>query len=86
MKHFLKTFLILTLTLVMVATSLIIVTAEETTAADGETVIIVSADGSDAPRAYELVWKYKYDMGHYWKRRWNMTLGGWYDPAWILVR
>jgi len=73
------------LALVMLVSSLIIVVAEETTATDDETVITVSADEGEAPRAYELVWKYKYQDGHLWKRRWNATLGGWYDPAWILV-
>ena len=84
MKKLIKSILIIALALVMAVSSLIIVSAEETESADDETqVVIIEDDGGT--RAYELVWKFKDQDGHLWKRRWNATLGGWYDPDWILV-
>ena len=80
----LKSILIVVLALVIAVSSLIIVSAEEVKSGDDETEIIVIDDG-DGTRAYELVWKFKESQGHLYKRRWNMTLGVWYDPAWILV-
>ena len=84
MKQFFKSALIITLALVMMLSSLIFVAAENTSPSDDGTTI-TTLSGGDSPRAYELIWKYKDENGHLWKRRWNMTLGGWYDPAWILV-
>ena len=80
----LKSVLIVMLALVIAVSSLIIVSAEEVKTGEDETQIIVIDDG-EGTRAYELVWKYKEEYNHLWKRRWNRTLGEWYDPAWILV-
>lgn len=83
MKKTLRALLIVILALIVVSSTLIVAYAETTTpSGDDETVITVTDDGG---RAYELVWKYKVQNDHLWKRRWNMTLGEWYDPAWILV-
>lgn len=83
MKKTLCAFLIVVLTLVVVLSTFIVAYAETTApSSDDGTVITVTDDGG---RAYELVWKYKSQDGHMWKRRWNRTLGEWYDPAWILV-
>ena len=83
MKKILCSFLIVALTLVVISSTFIIANAETTaTTGDDGTVITVIDNGG---RAYELVWKFKSQDGHMWKRRWNMTLGEWYDPAWILV-
>lgn len=70
------------------AVSSLVVTAAETNDSQSseETVIIVNIQDEDgSTRAYELVWKYKYEYGHKYKRRWNATFGVWYDPYWILV-
>lgn len=85
MKQIIKSALIVTLALIMAVSSLIIVSAEDIAAADDETVITASITDTDGTRAYQLVWKYKSENGHLYRRRWNMTLGEWYDPAWILV-
>lgn len=83
MKKTLHAFLIIVLALVVVSSTFIVASAETAvTNSDGGTVITVTDGGG---RAYELVWKYKSQDGHMWKRRWNMTTGEWYDPAWILV-
>lgn len=84
MKKLFKSILVIVLALVIAVSSLIIVSAEETKSADDETQVeIINDDGGT--RAYELVWKFKSEFGHLYKRRWNMTLGAWYDPDWILV-
>ena len=85
MKQFIKSALIITLALVMMVSSLIVVAAEGSSSSDDGKSITVSTEG-DAPRAYELIWKYKYHDGHLYKRRWNATLNCWYDPEWILVQ
>ena len=83
MKKILCSFLIVALTLVVISSTFIIANAETTaTTGDDGTVITVIDNGG---RAYELVWKFKSQDGHMWKRRWNRTTGEWYDPAWILV-
>lgn len=83
MKKTLHAFLIVVLALVVVSSTFIVAYAESIPNSDGDgTVITVTDDGG---RAYQLVWKYKAQDGHMWKRRWNRTLGEWYDPAWILV-
>jgi hypothetical protein len=84
MKKLFKSILIIVLALVIAVSSLIIVSAEEVKSGEDETEIIVIDDG-DGTRAYELVWKFMSLNGHMYKRRWNATLGCWYDPAWILV-
>lgn len=85
MKRFLKSSLILILTLVIAVSSLIVVAAEVKAPIDDDPEITSITVGVELQRAYELVWKYKYGNGHCWKRRWNATLGMWYDPEWILV-
>ena len=84
MKKIIRATLIVALALVMVVSSCIIVAAENTenTNNDGSSVID-NIDGGT--REYQLVWKFKSSGGHMYKRRWNATLGIWYDPAWILV-
>ena len=76
----------LLLSLTVVSSSAVIASAETipTTESDSESVVIIDAEG-DPTRAYELVWKYIVTGGHLYKRRWNATLGMWYDPDWILV-
>lgn len=69
----------------MAISSLAVTAAEVETSSDSKDTTVVIYEDGDSTRAYELVWKYKSENGHMWKRRWNMTLGGWYDPAWILV-
>ena len=85
MKKIIKSVLLVILAAVMVASTLIVVSAVETTAADNGEVVITAGDGGQPVREYELVWKFKYQGGHLYKRRWNATLGIWYDPSWILV-
>ena len=58
--------------------------AEEATPEKDSTGITISLE-DDGSKAYELVWKYKSENGHLYRRRWNKTLNKWYDPAWILV-
>ena len=86
MKKLIKVIAALSLVLAMLISSLIIVAAEVPEAPQGSdddtSVVIITDDGG---RAYELVWKFKAGNGHFWKRRWNATLGEWYDPEWILV-
>lgn len=84
MQKTLRAILIVILALAVISSTFIVAYAETTvtTDDDGGTVITIKDDGG---RAYQLVWKYKSQDGHLWRRRWNMTLGEWYDPAWILV-
>lgn len=71
----------------MLLSSVAIVTAEEVTEPEDEVMITEAQGGNpDSPMAYQLVWKFKSEFGHMYKRRWNMTLGIWYDPEWILVQ
>ena len=78
-----RSLLIIVLALVVVSSTFIITYAETIPNTDDDgTVITVTDDGG---RAYQLVWRFKSQDGHMWKRRWNRTLGEWYDPAWILV-
>ena len=88
MSKIIKTASVFILALIMAVSSLVVTAAaEDNSPSSEETVIIVTIQDDDgSTRAYELVWKYKYEYGHYYKRRWNATLGGWYDPAWILVK
>lgn len=83
MKIFLRAFLILVLALVIISSTFIVSFAETTETTDDDGIVITVTD--DGGRAYELVWRYKVQNDHLWRRRWNMTLGEWYDPAWILV-
>lgn len=83
MKKSLRAILIVVLALVVVSSTFIVAYAETTAATGDDGAVITVTDGGG--RAYELVWKYKVQNDHLWKRRWNRTLGEWYDPAWILV-
>ena len=86
MKKCITLVTVLTLVLTVLLSSLIIVSAETIEAKsdsdDNKSVTIIEDDGG---RAYELVWRFMSYDGHMWKRRWNKTLGEWYDPDWILV-
>lgn len=84
MKKILRAALIIALALAVISTTFVIAYAEPINSTDGDGTSITVID--DGGRAYTLVWKYKYQNGHIWKRRWNQTLGEWYDPAWILVQ
>lgn len=86
MKKAFKAIITLSIAAMMLLSSVAIVTAEEVTEPEDEIVITAAEDGdSDSSRAYQLVWKYKVENGHLYKRRWNATLGIWYDANWILV-
>lgn len=86
MKKAFKAIVTLSLSIIMLFSSIAIVTAEEITKPEGEIVITAAQGGDvDSPMAYQLVWKFKSENGHLYKRRWNATLGQWYDPDWILV-
>lgn len=87
MKKVLKAIVISSLAAMMVFSSVVISSAEEVTEPEEETVVVNAQGGDpDSPMAYQLVWKFKVDGGHLYKRRWNRTLGIWYDPDWILVQ
>ena len=79
-----KAFLVLIMAGIMSVTMITVAGAEEVTT-ESETTMITVVTDNDGSRAYELVWKYKRENGHVYKRRWNATLNCWYDPAWILV-
>lgn len=85
MKKIFKSVLVIGLALLMALSSLIIVSAEELTPADDEVVISASGGGTDSPMAYQLVWKYRIYYGQRQRRRWNLTLGEWYDPYWVNI-
>lgn len=86
MKKTFKAIITLSIAVMMLFSSVAIVTAGEVTEPKDEIVITAAQDGdSDSSKAYQLVWRYKSDGTHLWKRRWNATLGQWYDPDWILV-
>ena len=87
MKKAFKAIVVSSLAAMMLFSSVAIASSEEVTEPETE-IVIVNAQGGDpdSPMAYQLVWKFKEQDGHLWKRRWNATLGQWYDPAWILVQ
>ena len=84
MKHIINTIGAVLLILTM-ALSSVIVTSAETVEEKENTSVVTIEETKEESRAYELVWKFKEEYNHLWKRRWNRTLGGWYDPDWILV-
>lgn len=87
MKKVFKAIIISSLAAMMLFSSVAIASAEEVNEPEEEIVIVEAQGGDpDSPMAYQLVWKYKAEGGHMYKRRWNRTLGIWYDPAWILVQ
>lgn len=85
MRKVVKTASVFILALIMAISSLVVTAAEVDTSSDSKDTTVVIYEDGDSTRAYELVWKYKYEYGHVYRRRWNATLGGWYDPDWILV-
>ena len=83
MKQLFKSFAAICVAIVMALSLVTIAGAEETTPEEGASTVSIS--DNDGSKAYQLVWKYKKENGHYYKRRWNNTLNIWYDPDWILV-
>lgn len=83
MKLF-KALIAFCLSSIIAFTMISVTAAEEVTTEEAHTVTTTSID-DDGSKAYTLVWKFKRENGHLYKRRWNETLGTWYDPAWILV-
>jgi hypothetical protein len=83
MKHLYKSLLALCAAVIMMCTVFPTVAAQE--AVPEESTVTSISEQNNGERAYDLVWKYKSEGGHMYKRRWNNTLNGWYDPAWILV-
>ena len=82
MKHLYKSILALCAAVIMICTA--IPAAAQEAVPEENTVTFIS-EQDDGGKAYDLVWKYKEEGGHLYKRRWNNTTGMWYDPAWILV-
>lgn len=85
MKRLMMTVAALALVLAVLFSTMLIASAkafEPRTYAEDEAGVVTVEDGG---REYQLVWKYATFDGHLWKRRWNVTLGEWYDPDWILV-
>ena len=85
MRKIFKSIIVIVMALVMAISSLVVVAAEVTETAENDTNATTITTNDDGTKAYQLVWKYKSSGGHMYKRRWNMTLGQWYDPDWILV-
>lgn len=85
MSKVVKTVSVFILALIMAISSLAVTAAEVETSSDSKETTAVTYEDGDSTRAYELVWKYKSNGTHFWKRRWNATFGVWYDPDWILV-
>ena len=83
MKHLYKSLIALFAAMIMMCAVIPAAAAQE--AAPEETAVISISEQDDGAKAYDLVWKYKAEGGHLYKRRWNKTLNMWYDPAWILV-
>ena len=84
MKHLCKALISLVMAVIMTSAVMCVAAAEEVTNEEITTGFTIYID-DDGAKAYELAWKYKYENGHLYKRRWNYTLNCWYDPAWILV-
>jgi hypothetical protein len=86
MNKIIKAIITVTMALVMAVSSLVVVSAEVTEETVNNSITTSITDDGDGTRAYQLVWKYKESNGHIYKRRWNATLGIWYDPDWIFVQ
>ena len=69
----------------MAATSVVAVAVETTTTSHEQQTTAITTTDDNGTKAYQLVWKYKKEGSHLYRRRWNATLGQWYDPDWILV-
>lgn len=83
MKNIIRMIGMVALAAIMAFSAAVVASAETAEQEQPATVVAVEEDGG--AKDYELVWRYKYENGHMWRRRWNKTLGEWYDPAWILV-
>ena len=83
MKHVFKAILALMMAAIISFSMISVATAEVSTEDNSKGITVSYED--DGSKAYELVWKFKSENGHMYKRRWNETLNCWYDPAWILV-
>lgn len=84
MKQLFKALLTLVM-VTMMSFAMISVAAAEEVAPENNSTVVTSSIDDDGSKAYTLVWKYKEENGHLYRRRWNKTLNKWYDPAWILV-
>ncbi len=84
MKQFFKAILVFIMVAIMSFAVVSVAAAEEAVTEEDSTVITATLD-DDGSKAYTLVWKFKSENGHMYKRRWNKTLNKWYDPSWILV-
>ena len=84
MKHFVKTLVVFCMAAMMAFAVITAASAEDTSSEESKPAYSTSIDDNGS-KAYELVWKYKSENGHMYKRRWNKTMNVWYDPAWILV-
>lgn len=85
MSKLFRHFVVLCMAIIMAFSITVVSYAEETDPKESIAIVTIS-DDDDGSKAYQLVWKYKYGNGHLYKRRWNNTLGQWYDPDWILVK
>ena len=85
MKQLIKTTMALVMAAIMSFAMISVAAAEEVTP-QADTSGVTASFEDDGSRDYTLVWKYKRENGHVYKRRWNATLNKWYDPAWILVK
>lgn len=86
MKRLMMTVAALALVLALLFSTMLIASAkavEPRTDAEDEAGVVTVVE--DEGREYQLVWRYATFDGHLYKRRWNVTLGEWYDPEWILV-
>lgn len=83
MKQLIKVLIALGMATIMACSIVPVAAAEEAISVESKVISVITE--SDGSKAYELAWKYKKENGHYYKRRWNLTLNAWYDPAWILV-
>ena len=84
MKQLFKSLVVTCIALMMTLSIFSVAAAENMISKEENSVVSEIMEESDS-KAYELVWKYKKENGHYYKRRWNKTMNEWYDPAWILV-
>ena len=87
MKKSIKALLSISMCATVLLSSAIIAGAQTPEAdASGAKASAAAIIPGDQPQADVIVWKFKSQNGHLYKRRFNQTRGVWYDPAWILVR
>ena len=81
-----KTLAAFLLVLTVAVSAITIIAAAETSASQDESsTVVIFTDVNGSTREYQLEWRYYETSEHLYKRRWNCTLGEWYDPKWILV-